>query len=187
MASANAVDASDFVALLVSKMSLGKDRETDTKKHTLTFTKMTFDDPKDRITQKSFLFLDDEPPFLKSGRRYTVSASYDTDRKRWVADSVYPDDEQLDFEARFLSASKWRTLETKRNDGDQMWKLELRDFRETDNEDKKPWPGGVKTFYYVDEDGSEIRDLKKNSVYEFSANYDEDQKAWEISNWTSKT
>lgn len=187
MAAANTVDSSDFVALLVSKMSLGKDRETDTKKHTVTFTKMVFDDPKERITQKSFLFLDDEPPFLKAGRRYSVRASYDTDRKRWVADSINPEDDQLDFEARFLSASKWRTMQSKKNDEDQMWKLELRDFLETDNEDKRPWPGGVKTFYYVDDDGSEIRTLMKNCKYEFSASYDEDKKAWEINSWQAKT
>ena len=185
MATANTIDSCDFVALLVSKMSLGKDRETDTKKHTVTFTKIAFDDPNEKITQKSFLYLDDEPAFLKAGRRYYVRASYDTDRKRWVADSIDPDDDQLEFEARFLSASKWRTAQTKKNDEDQMWKLELRDFSEADNDHKKPWPGGV-IFYYVDADGSYIRDLKRNCKYEFSARYDEDQKAWEISSWDEK-
>jgi len=67
MATANSVDSTDFVALLVSKMSLGKDKETDTKKHSVTFTKMVFDDPKERITQKTFLYLDHEPN-LKTGR-----------------------------------------------------------------------------------------------------------------------
>jgi len=181
MAMANTVDSSDFVALLVSKMTLGKDKETDTKKHNVTFTKMVFDTPEERITQKSFLFLDDDPPLLKAGRRYSVRASYDTDRKNWMADSIDPDDEELNFKARFISASKWRTAESKKNNEDQMWKLELRDFYETDNEDNKPWPGGVKTFYYVDDDGSEIRELKKNCRYEFSSRYDEDRKAWEIS------
>lgn len=181
MATANSVDSTDFVALLVSKMSLGKDKETDTKKHLVTFTKMVFDDPNDKIKRTQFLYLDDEPD-LKTGRRYSVSASYDTDRKRWVADSITEDDDMLDFEAIFIGASKWQTLKTKKNKEDQMWKFNLRDCRETDNDDNKPWGRGM-TFYYVDDDGDEIKDLKKNCKYEFRAIYGEDQKAWEIQSW----
>ena len=180
---ATAVESSDFVALLIEKMYIGKDKESGLKKHKLTFTKIVFDEPKDRIPQKTFLYFDDEPD-LKTGLRYSVNSTYDTDEKHWVVDHIDADD-TLTFEAKFVSAHKWRSLKTKKSGDAQMWKLTLRECQETDNEDNKPWPRSM-TFFYTDDDGDEIKTLKKNTRYEFDACYDEEEKAWEIQTWDDK-
>ena len=159
---------------------MGKDRETDTKKHTLTFAKMVFDDPKERIKQRTFLYIEDEPD-LRTGLRYSVSSSYDTDRKRWVVDTI-DSDESIEFQAKFVSLHKWRSSKTKKSGDEQMWRLTLRDCIETDNEENKPWPR-LRTFFYVEDDEDKLKNLKKNTTYEFQANYSEEEKAWEIQDW----
>ena len=172
---ATATTSTEFVGLLFERICVGKDKETDIKKHRLSFRKMVFSDAADRIKQTTFIYLEDEPE-LKNGLRYNVSASYDEDMKRWVIDSIDRVDD-LEFEAKFVSVRKW-----KKHDDTQLWKFNLQGCLEIENTDKHPWPN-VGTFFYENDDEDDLKELKKNVRYKFCATYSDDQKCWEITSW----
>ena len=175
---ATATTATSFVGLLEERTYVGRDKDTNDKKYRLRFRNVVFPEGEDHITQRSFYYImsdEDELKSLRIGCRIKADVELDEDTKKWMANSLDPDDE-LEFEARFVSATRW-----KKRDGVQLWKFTLQSCHETGDE-KLPWPR-VGTFFYVSEDDSTVTELRRNTTYEFEAHYELEEKTYEIIKW----